>query len=186
MDEFQEELQEEVSRRLYALRISKGLSQSQVAEGIGITQSAYQNYERGRREANYKMLVLLADFFDTSVDYLLGRRGHRESTFEDALLSMNMLTTGEKALLLTFVSLPPALRAELELEAVQIKRLFDEKTVSLLDEQEEIRDIDKLRNKYIKRRGDELVSVPSDVTSLRRATKRLKNIADRRKNDEKS
>ncbi len=38
-----------------------------------ITQNSISRYENGTREADYKTLIQLADYFDVSIDYLLGR-----------------------------------------------------------------------------------------------------------------
>lgn len=49
------------------------LTQKQVAEYLGITQPSYIRYENGQAEPTLTNLVKLADLFDVSVDYLLGR-----------------------------------------------------------------------------------------------------------------
>lgn len=59
--------------RLKALRTDKGLSQKEMAEYLGISQPAYANYERQAREADYETLKKLADYFNVTTDYLLGR-----------------------------------------------------------------------------------------------------------------
>jgi len=59
--------------RLKELRKSKGVTQKAVAEYIGILEQAYQKYEYGKHEPNHETTIKLADFFDVSVDYLLGR-----------------------------------------------------------------------------------------------------------------
>lgn len=59
--------------RLKELRTQKGYSQNEIAEMLGISQPAYANYERGAREADYEALSKLAEIFDVSIDYLLGR-----------------------------------------------------------------------------------------------------------------
>ncbi len=59
--------------KLLSLRKSKKASQAEVAEYIGLTVSAYQNYENGRREAGYETISKLADFYGVTTDYLLGR-----------------------------------------------------------------------------------------------------------------
>ncbi len=61
------------SQRVKQLRLSKGVSQQQVADALGITKPGYQNYEYGRKTPSFAVLPLLADFFDVSTDYLLGR-----------------------------------------------------------------------------------------------------------------
>ncbi len=59
--------------RLRLTRNEKGVSQKQVADGVNITEVGYQNYEVGRRKPNFDVLVSLADFFNVSLDYLVGR-----------------------------------------------------------------------------------------------------------------
>ena len=64
------------SNRLKSLRVSKNVTQVQVAESIGLSESAYQHYERATREPTLSNITKLADFFDVSVDYLLGRTNY--------------------------------------------------------------------------------------------------------------
>lgn len=62
-----------VGERIKSIRKEKSMTQKQVAEGTHITEVAVQNYESGRRKPNYDTLIALADFFDVSLDYLVGR-----------------------------------------------------------------------------------------------------------------
>lgn len=64
--------------RLTELRKMRHLTQKQVAEGANLTEIAVQNYESGRRKPNYDSLIALADFFDVSLDYLVGRSDNPE------------------------------------------------------------------------------------------------------------
>lgn len=59
--------------RLTNIRRSKGFTQKQVADGIGISEVGLQNYENGRRKPAFDILISLADFYDVSLDYLVGR-----------------------------------------------------------------------------------------------------------------
>ena len=59
--------------RLKELRSSKNLTQKQVYEAIGMSAIGYQRYEYGEREPAYQKLIALADYFDVSLDYLVGR-----------------------------------------------------------------------------------------------------------------
>ena len=59
--------------RLKELRNAKGVTQKKMAEYLGITEQAYGKYEYAMREPNHKTTIKLADFFDVSTDYLLGR-----------------------------------------------------------------------------------------------------------------
>ena len=55
------------------IRTEKGLTQKQVADGINIAEQAYQRYEYGRTVPSALILIALADYFDDSLDYLVGR-----------------------------------------------------------------------------------------------------------------
>lgn len=58
--------------RLRSLRKKKGVSASTVSELIGNERSSVSAYERGRRRPSVVTLQKLADYFEVSVDYLLG------------------------------------------------------------------------------------------------------------------
>lgn len=59
--------------RLKALRLERHLQQSDVARIISCGQPLYSRYERGEREIPLSALIALADFYDVSLDYLVGR-----------------------------------------------------------------------------------------------------------------
>ena len=61
------------AERLLELRKEKGLSQAKLAKEIGVSFSVVCYWETDRAEPTALNLVKLADFFDISVDYLLGR-----------------------------------------------------------------------------------------------------------------
>lgn len=60
-------------KRLYDLRNDNDLTQQQVADYLMCNRQVYARYERGLREIPVSMLIKLADFYKTSVDYILGR-----------------------------------------------------------------------------------------------------------------
>ncbi len=60
-------------KRLTELRKQYGYSQYKMAELLGIKQPSYIRYENGTSEPKQEILVAIADIFDVSVDYLLGR-----------------------------------------------------------------------------------------------------------------
>lgn len=60
------------SERLKDLRIEKGLSQHQLAKATGISQNAIAFWENEKRAPNSNAVIILADFFQVSTDYLLG------------------------------------------------------------------------------------------------------------------
>ncbi|MDE5756351.1 MAG: helix-turn-helix domain-containing protein [Clostridia bacterium] len=55
------------------LRTERDLSQQKLAEAIGVSQKAIDYWERGINEPKASYIVRLADFFEVSCDYLLGR-----------------------------------------------------------------------------------------------------------------
>lgn len=59
-------------KNLRKLRTSRGISQQQLADVIGTTQQSINKYENHSVEPDIRALIKLADYFDTSVDYLIG------------------------------------------------------------------------------------------------------------------
>ena len=59
--------------RLRELREQKGLNQTEVANDLHISRQSYNFYENGQREPNQEMLLKLADYYNVTTDYLLGR-----------------------------------------------------------------------------------------------------------------
>ena len=59
--------------RLKELRKSRKISQVKLAMDLNLNQNSISRYETGEREADYATLIALADYFDVSIDYLLGR-----------------------------------------------------------------------------------------------------------------
>lgn len=59
--------------RLKELRKKKKISQVKLSIDLNLNQNTISRYENGIREADYKTLILFADYFNVSLDYLLGR-----------------------------------------------------------------------------------------------------------------
>ena len=59
--------------RLTILRKSKKVAQIDVALAIGMNQNSYSKYETGKSKPPLKKLILLSNYYDVSVDYLLNR-----------------------------------------------------------------------------------------------------------------
>jgi|GEM_PF-6795672 len=59
--------------RMSAMRIHKGWSQVQAATVLGVSRAALSHYEVGRREPDLDTLIQIADAYDVTLDYLLGR-----------------------------------------------------------------------------------------------------------------
>lgn len=64
--------------RLKELREQRHISQVFLGLELGMSQNTISRYETGAREADYETLVALADYFNVSVDYLLGRTDNPE------------------------------------------------------------------------------------------------------------
>ena len=62
-----------IYRRIRDLREDQDLSQKQVAKMLGMSQTGYSKYETGENDIPTAVLIKLADFYKTSIDYLLGR-----------------------------------------------------------------------------------------------------------------
>ena len=59
--------------RLKELRTNRGISRVRLAMDLSLSQNSISRYENGEREADYDTLIAIADYFNVSVDYLLGR-----------------------------------------------------------------------------------------------------------------
>ena len=59
--------------RLKDLRKQRKISQLKLALDLNMNQNSISRYENGEREADYATLIRFADYFDVSLDYLLGR-----------------------------------------------------------------------------------------------------------------
>lgn len=79
--------------RLKKLRLSMNLSMRQVALALKIPYTTYVSYEKNEREPNSETLIMLADYFDCSIDFLIGRSNQ-----------VKMLTLDEQKLNLTLSS----------------------------------------------------------------------------------
>ena len=64
--------------RLKQLREGRGISQLKLAMDLGMNQNSISRYETGAREADYRTLILFADYFHVSIDYLLCRTENPE------------------------------------------------------------------------------------------------------------
>jgi len=58
--------------RIRAMREDRDLNQTKVAKLLGMSQTGYSKYETGENDIPTQVLIKLARFYDTSVDYLLG------------------------------------------------------------------------------------------------------------------
>ncbi|SHH73526.1 helix-turn-helix domain-containing protein [Sporanaerobacter acetigenes] len=68
-----------ISERLKELREEKNLLQKDLAKHLNISTSAYGYYEQGKRNPDTETIEKLADFFNVSTDYLLGRTNYKKN-----------------------------------------------------------------------------------------------------------
>ena len=60
-------------RRIRDLREDRDLTQKQIAEMLGMSQTGYSKYETGENDIPTQILIKLANFYGTTIDYLLDR-----------------------------------------------------------------------------------------------------------------
>ena len=64
-------------RRLRELRDEKDLTQTEIAKMLGMSQTGYSKYETGENDIPTDVLIKLANFYNTSIDYLLGQNDNK-------------------------------------------------------------------------------------------------------------
>ncbi|CAH0122594.1 hypothetical protein PAE9249_05166 [Paenibacillus sp. CECT 9249] len=77
------------ARRLAELRNSRHLTQYELADRLQFSRAQIGNYEQGTREPDFQTLIIFADFFDVSVDYLLGRTDDRMASLDSMTSDAN-------------------------------------------------------------------------------------------------
>ncbi|MBE5750921.1 MAG: helix-turn-helix transcriptional regulator [Clostridiales bacterium] len=88
----------ELGERIRELRTEKGLYQRELAEKIHIAPNTLSQFESGKAKPSYEVLTAIADFFECSIDFLLGR----EDDFGNITVSdksAEAITTEERQLL---------------------------------------------------------------------------------------
>lgn len=65
--------------RLISLKKEKQVLQKDIADNLSISLRSYQDYEKGNAEPKMKYLIEIADYFDVSLDYLVGRTDNPNS-----------------------------------------------------------------------------------------------------------
>ena len=63
--------------RLKDLREDNDLKQEDIAKLLNVKQNTYSQYENGKREIPISMLWTLADFYNTTIDFLVGRSNNK-------------------------------------------------------------------------------------------------------------
>lgn len=124
-------------KNLKKAREKSHYTQPQVADKLGVTPTAYQNYEYGKREPNNDTVVALAELFNVTTDYLLGRETGEPETIDKLAGEFNM-TALEKEILDNYLSLPKDMRGDLmEFLEKSVQKVMDEKRCTYIEEPEE-------------------------------------------------
>ena len=64
-------------KRIRDLREDSDMTQTQIANMLGMSQTGYSKYDTGENDIPTQILIKLADFYGTSVDYILGRTNNK-------------------------------------------------------------------------------------------------------------
>ena len=67
------------SERIIEIKLNKNLLQKDIANAIGVSPRNYQRYEKGEQQPTLPIVIKLADYFDVSLDYLVGRTDNPNS-----------------------------------------------------------------------------------------------------------
>lgn len=65
-------------RRIRDLREDRDLNQTQIAKILGMSQTGYSKYETGENDVPTAVLIKLSEFYNTSIDYILGQTDNPE------------------------------------------------------------------------------------------------------------
>lgn len=115
--------------RLKALREEKDLTRAALANKLIVSYSAVSKYETNVRFPDKETLINLADFFDVSVDYLLGRSNIRETAEKILNDSKYQFSVGSpQSTYITYENLSPEAVKEIENFKEFIHQKYNKKT----------------------------------------------------------
>lgn len=86
-----------IADRIKQLRKKKGVSQSQLAEAIGVKNNTVSTWERGTRKPDFVALQLLSDYFEVSFEYLLGNSDKEEARIKPSPKELDSCALSAKA-----------------------------------------------------------------------------------------
>ncbi|MBD5143827.1 MAG: helix-turn-helix domain-containing protein [Ruminococcus sp.] len=93
-----------IGEKLRELRNAKGITADVLCKELNITVGSYRNYERNDRNPPYETLIKIADYYNVTLDYLLGREPKKEKPYHLGL---------EKGIKEAYLSLPKEVRAQI-------------------------------------------------------------------------
>jgi len=113
------------SIRLKELRDKNNLSQKEFAKILNVSTGTVGNWEVGLREPDFKMLIKIADIFNVSCDYMLGRFSGGDG--DEEKLKNVAVTPVEEEMLSQFRSLGKKLGGEGQNSIISIVKILNEK-----------------------------------------------------------
>lgn len=109
-----------IGEKLKELRKQKGITAEVLCKDLGITVGSYRNYERNDRNPPYDTLVKIADYYEVTADYLLGREPQKEKPYHLGL---------EKGIKQAYLSLPKEVRAQILQAMLDAVMSYQEETM---------------------------------------------------------
>lgn len=94
----------QLGARLSTLRKSQGLTQAQVGAVLGVSEGSYRHYESGRSVPNALQLEQIANYFNVTTDYLLGRENEALSPERQELVNLAQALSNDKVAALLAVA----------------------------------------------------------------------------------
>lgn len=101
-----------LKNNIKSVRESKNMTQKECADLLGVTLRAWQTYEQGVSEPKHELLFKIADMFNVSLDYLLGRETGEPEPIE-VLASRFDMTALEREILDNYLALPKDTRGDM-------------------------------------------------------------------------
>ena len=107
--------------RLIELRKTKQMSQAEISKMLNVTQRTYSAYELQQTEPNIKTMITLADFYNVSLDYLIGRdfAEAKDSSDQEILEVFRKLDISGKAKVLGYAK--ARLDAQAEIKDIKVR-----------------------------------------------------------------
>lgn len=111
------------AERLRLLRKQRDLSQQQLADRLGVSNSTISMYERGEREPDFEMLELIGDFFNVDTNYLLGKESGSTYYLDPEVAEMAQELYERPEMRVLFDASRNATKEDIEQVAIILERL---------------------------------------------------------------
>ena len=129
------------------LLLEFGKSQKEICDDLGIRTQKLSNWKTGYSQPSFDDIIMLANYFNVSVDYLLGRSDDFGNI--TVLESTPALSTNEEQLLKNFRKLPDELKHRAGVYMEKLVELADEESASIFSQEKKRRDIATKKNNFI-------------------------------------